>query len=371
MKLRVLVLYGGRSSEHEVSCLSARSVLAALNADRYDVLPVGITREGRWVLTDGHSVAPYGRALPEVSGDGTTVALVLGRKGPRLVHFDSDDHFEIVSEVDVAFPVLHGPYGEDGTIQGLFATLGVPYVGADVTASSVGIDKRAMKSAFKARGLPQVPYLPVSCERWQQDRDAMVDELEAALRYPLFTKPARQGSSIGITKVRDRKTLEAGLEESFEYGRVAIVEEGIEGVREIEVGVIGNSELEVTKPGEVVPTREFYDFEAKYLDAPELVIPADLPDDVTGRVRDLALQAYQAIGCRGMARVDLFLRPAGCDATAREEVCVNEINTIPGFTPNSMFPRLWQTQGVSYPELVDRLLGLALDAAHRGAHYAP
>ncbi|MDQ3931662.1 MAG: D-alanine--D-alanine ligase [Actinomycetota bacterium] len=374
MKLRVLVLYGGRSREHEVSCLSARSVLAALDCDRYDVLPVGITREGRWVLTEGHAETPPGRTLPEVSGDGTTVALVLTRKGPRLVHFDSDDRFEIVSEVDVAFPVLHGPYGEDGTIQGLFATLGVPYVGADVTASSVAIDKRAMKSAFKARGLPQVPYRPVRCERWSRERDSVVSELEGALYYPMFTKPARQGSSIGITKVWDRRALLDGLQQSFAYDRVAIVEAGIEGVREIEVGVIGNSEPEVTEPGEVVPTREFYDFEAKYLDAPELVIPADLPEDLTRRVRDLALEAYQAVGCRGMARVDLFLRLGGGGApygTGGEAVWVNEINTIPGFTPNSMFPRLWQAQGVSYPQLVDRLLELALDAAHQAARYAP
>lgn len=369
MKRCVLVLYGGRSSEHEVSCLSALSVLTAIDCDRYDVMAVGITREGRWVLNNGPLVASRGQALPEVSDDGTTVALVLARKGPRLLRFDSDDRFEVISEVDVAFPVLHGPYGEDGTVQGLLASVSVPYVGADVTASSVGIDKRAMKGAFKARGLPQVPYLAVPWERWQQERDAVVDELEGVLRYPMFTKPARQGSSIGITKVRDHKTLEAGLQASFDYDRVAIIEEGIEGVREIEVGVIGNSKLEVTAVGEVVPSREFYDFEAKYLDASELIVPADLPENVTSRVQDLALQAYQAIGCRGMARVDLFLRSAR--GARDEEVWVNEINTIPGFTPKSMFPLLWQAQGVSYTQLIDRLLDLAFDAAQRDGHYAP
>ncbi len=369
MKRRVLVLFGGRSSEHEVSCLSAQSVLAALDRDRYDVLPVGISRQGRWILTEGPFVASPDLALPEVGDEGPTVALILGRKGPSLVRFDEDDHFEIVSEVDMAFPVLHGPYGEDGTIQGLLASVGVPYVGADVTASSLGIDKRAMKNAFKARGLPQVPYLPLSLERWQQEHQAVMDEIEGALRYPMFTKPARQGSSIGIMKVRDRKMLEAGLQTSFVHDRVAIVEEGIEGVREIEVGVLGNAELELSPVGEVVSSREFYDFKAKYLDSSELVVPAHLPEDVTRRVQALAVQAYEAIGCRGMARVDLFLRPA--QNTPGAGLYLNEINTIPGFTPTSMFPRLWQAQGVSYAKLIDRLLILALDAARHEGHFAP
>ncbi|MFN2557342.1 MAG: D-alanine--D-alanine ligase family protein [Nitriliruptorales bacterium] len=368
MKRRVLVLFGGRSSEHEVSCLSAKAVLAALDCDRYDVIPVGITRDGRWALSDGQLAVPPGRALPQVDDEGPTAALILGRKGPRLVRFD-DDGCEVLSEVDVAFPVLHGPYGEDGTIQGLLASVGVPYVGADVTASSFGIDKRAMKNAFKARGLPQVPYVALARERWEQEHQAVLDEIEGTLSYPVFTKPARQGSSIGITKVRDRDALETGLQTSFDYDRVAIVEEGIEGVREIEVGVVGNSELELSPVGEVIPSREFYDFEAKYLDSPELVVPADLPDELTRRVQGLALEAYQAIGCRGMGRVDLFLPTAHLPQGG--DLYVNEINTIPGFTEKSMFPRLWQAQGVSYPQLLDRLLTLALDAARRDGHYAP
>jgi D-alanine-D-alanine ligase len=369
MKRRVLVLYGGRSSEHGVSCLSARSVLGAVDRDQYEVIPVGIDRAGRWVLTGGDIRPRPGRALPEVDADGPTVALVLGRKGTVLVRFDggedaAGERYEVLSPIDVAFPVLHGPHGEDGTVQGLLASVGVPYVGADVTASSLGIDKRAMKNAFKARGLPQIPYLPVHRERWEAERGALLDELEGALGYPLFSKPARQGSSIGINKVRDRHELEAGLQEAFEYDRVAIVEEGIEDVREIEVGVLGNAEIEVTAPGEIIPSHEFYDFEAKYLDASELLLPADVPDQLAADIDAVARQAYQAIGCRGMARIDFFARRDG-------ELFVNEINTIPGFTPSSMFPRLWEAEGVTYPELVRRLLDLALEAASADAHYAP
>ena len=363
MKRRILILYGGRSSEHEVSCLSARSVLGAIDRHRYEIVPVGITREGRWVHTDGVIRARPGRPLPEVLDEGPTVALVRGRSGANLVRFD-DASYEVIAEVDAAFPVLHGPYGEDGTVQGLLATVGVPYVGADVTASSIGIDKRAMKAAFAARGLPQVAYVPVQCERWDAGRDEVLDELESTLRYPVFTKPARQGSSIGITKCRDRNALVDGLVEAFSYDRVALVEEGIEDVREVEVGALGNSEVLITRPGEIVPSHEFYDFEAKYLDASELILPADLPPDVEERIDDIARRAYQAIGCRGMARIDFFVRRDGA-------VNLNEINTIPGFTPSSMFPQLWQAEGVSYPQLVDRLLDLAFEAARDDAHYAP
>lgn len=362
-RTRVLVLYGGRSSEHAVSCLSARSVLAAVNRDRYEVVPVGITRTGRWVLTDGEIRTRPGEALPEVEDEGPTVVLVRDRHGPVLVRL-AGDRREDLGEVQVCFPVLHGPYGEDGTVQGLLATVGVPYVGADVTSSSLGIDKRAMKNAFKARGLPLTPYLPVRRQRWEAERGGLLDEIEGALPYPVFTKPARQGSSIGITRATDRAGLVAGLEEAFTYDRVALVEQAVVDAREFEVGVIGNDVEEVTAAGEVVPSREFYDFQAKYLDVSELHVPADLPDSLAKQIDDLARQAYRAIGCRGMARIDFFL-----DRTDR--LVVNEINTIPGFTPNSMFPRLWEASGVGYPQLVDRLLDLALQAAETDAHYSP
>jgi D-alanine-D-alanine ligase len=351
---RVLLLYGGRSSEHEVSCLSARSVLEVIDRDRYEVLPVGITREGRWTLTDGRIETPAGRPLPEVVDEGDTVALVGGRKGPQLVRVDeARGGAELVGPIDVAFPVLHGPWGEDGTVQGMLATVGVPYVGAGVTASSIGIDKGAMKAAFAARGLPQGPYATVHRRRWVGGRDTIVADLEATLGYPWFVKPARQGSSIGIGKVHDPSEIDAAFAEAYRYDDVAVIEQGVDAPRELEVGVLGDDGLEVTAPGEIRPSHEFYDFEAKYLDESELVVPADVPAEVVTRIDELAREAYRAIGCRGMARIDFFLDAAG-------ELLVNEINTIPGFTPNSMFPRLWAAEGLSYPALVDRLLDLAL-----------
>jgi D-alanine-D-alanine ligase len=363
-KKRVLILYGGRSSEHQVSCLSARSVLSVIDRDRYEVLPVGITREGRWVLTDGRIEPPPGEALPHVADDGSTVSLVKSRRGPLLVRFDGDQYEELAL-VDVAFPVLHGPHGEDGTVQGFLATVGVPYVGADVTSSSVGIDKRAMKNAFTARHLPQIPYLAIRRERWDAERDAVLDELERTLTYPMFTKPARQGSSIGITKAHDRGELDKGLDAAFAYDRYTIVEEGVRQPRELEVGALGNEEVRITAPGEIVPSHEFYDFEAKYLDASELRIPADVDADVAARIGEIAREAYRAIGCRGMARIDFFL------SGETGELYINEINTIPGFTPASMFPQLWQGEGLTYPALVDRLLDLALEASQSETNFAP
>ena len=348
---RVVLLYGGRSSEHEVSCLSARSVLSVIDRDRYEVLPVGITRDGRWTATEGVIEAAPGGGLPEVGDDGETVALVGTRRGPHLVRVDEDDgYMASLGAVDVAFPVLHGPWGEDGTVQGMLATVGVPYVGADVTASSIGVDKAAMKAAFAARGLPQGGYLAVERTRWAREPEAVVHQLESVLPPPpWFTKPARQGSSIGIRKVASTSALGDALDEAYHYDRVAVVEEGLEAARELEVGVLGDRELAVTRPGEIVTSHEFYDFAAKYLDASELVIPADVPDRVGRRAMDLAREAYRAIGCRGMARVDFFL-------CAQDRLLVNEINTIPGFTPASMFPRLWASEGMDYRSLVDRLL---------------
>lgn len=353
---RVLVLYGGRSSEHEVSCLSARSVLAAVDRDRYEVVTVGITRDGRWTLTEGDIVTQPGDPLPTVTDDGPTVALVRGRKGTTLVRFDDEGGVTDLGGVDVCFPVLHGPFGEDGTVQGLLETMQVPYVGADVTASSVGIDKRAMKNVFKARGLPQVAYLPVRRARFAADPGAVVDEIEGALSYPLFTKPARQGSSIGIAKAVDAASLRAGITEALGFDEVVIVEEAVEDPRELEVGALGNDDVSITAPGEIKPSHEFYDFDAKYLDDSELIIPAEIPLALADRIDAIAREAYVGIGCRGLARIDFFLSGDG-------ELVLNEINTIPGFTPNSMYAKLWQAEGVDYPQLVDRLLSLALESA--------
>ncbi len=348
----VLILYGGRSSEHEVSCLSARSVLAALDRDRWDVVTVGITRDGRWTLTDGRIEAPAGRPLPEVDEAGPTVGLVGTRSGPRVVRVDEEaGTATVVARPAVAFPVLHGPFGEDGTVQGLLDSVGLPYVGADVTASSIGIDKAAMKAAFGAAGLPQGAYRTVERRAWEADPAAVRADLDG-LPLPWFSKPARQGSSIGIRKVTDPSQVPDALAEAFRYDEVAVVEQGLAAPRELEIGVLGHAPVEVTAPGEIRPSHEFYDFEAKYLDESELVVPADLPAAKIAEAKELAERAYRAIGCRGMARVDLFL--------SDDRLLVNEINTIPGFTPNSMFPRLWDAEGLGYSALIDRLLDDAL-----------
>ncbi len=365
MTTQVLLLFGGRSSEHEVSCLSARSVHAALRRDRYDVTCVGITKEGRWTLLDGAPEAPPGAPLPAVPDDGDTVVLVHGRKGPRLVRFDADDRLEVIGPVDVCFPVLHGPYGEDGTVQGLLASIGVPYVGADVASSAIGIDKRQMKHVFSARGLPQVPYLAFRRAEWEDDPAECVATVCSALDFPVFTKPARQGSSIGIRRCPTPESLVDGVEEAFGYDRVVIVEQGVTDVRELECGVLGNSVLDITRPGEAVHSgAELYDFEAKYLMPVELRCPADVPESVARTCVEYAREAYLAIGARGMARVDFFLLPDG-------EVLVNEINTIPGLTASSMFPPVWAAEGLAWEAVVDRLLALAVEAAAVEQHYAP
>lgn len=363
---RVVVLYGGRSSEHAISCLSARSVLEVIDRDRYDVLAVGITRDGRWTLTNGVIEPEAGQFLPEVSDRGPTVALVGTRRGPQLVQIgdmvDGDggrrargtpSATSSLGVVDVVFPLMHGPWGEDGTVQGLLATVGVPYVGADVTASSIGIDKGAMKASFAAHDLPQGGYRVVHRGRWRNAPEAVIEDLHAAFALPWFVKPTRQGSSIGISKVSAPDELAAAMDHAYEFDEQVVVEEGHEHARELEVGVLGHDTLTVTRPGEIVPSHEFYDFDAKYLQGSELRVPAEVTAEVAGQVDALARSAYHAIGCRGMARVDFFL-------TRENRLVVNEINTIPGFTPNSMFPRLWAAEGMDYPALVARLLGDAV-----------
>lgn len=347
-----VIVYGGRSSEHAISCLSARSVLQVIDRRRYAVSPIGVTRHGRWTLTDGHIDAAHG-GLPSVSDEGPTAAIVGTRRGPLLVELD-DEGERVASHglVDVAFSLMHGPWGEDGTVQGMLATVGVPYVGADVTASSIGIDKAAMKASFAAAGLPQTPYVGVHRQEWKGDPGAVTSRLRDALGLPWFVKPARQGSSIGISKVEAADALESAMAVALDYDDVAIVEQGAVGARELEVGVLGDTVVEVTVPGEIEPDGDFYDFDAKYLASSRLVIPAEASPAVVARIQELAEAAYRAIGCRGMARIDFFVLPD-------ESVLVNEINTIPGFTPTSMFPRLWEAEGITYPELVERLLASA------------
>lgn len=343
---RVLVMFGGRSHEHQISCLSAATVVAALREAGHEVVTLGITREGRFTASDVPK-APVGK-LPEVA-EGNTVALVAMREGVTLVTFDHDDQTIIERRIiDVVFPVLHGAGGEDGTIQGLCETLGVAYVGADVAASTLGVDKVAMKQQFARAGLPQVSFVPVTARQFTDEPDTVIDGIVAALNAPWFVKPAGEGSSFGINRVTQKLDLGEALAAAFRYGSKVIVEEGLTGARELEVGVIGSDEIHVTTPGEIVSAHTFYDFDAKYVTASTLVVPAEIAQSVAKELRALAKVAYRAIGCRGLARIDFFLDGP--------RLLVNEINTIPGFTSQSMFPLLWAHEGLSFEEVVDRLV---------------
>jgi D-alanine-D-alanine ligase len=341
-RTRLAILYGGRSAEHQVSVVSARSVMEALDPDRFEVVPIAITRAGAWLLPDRSplELTASDGAHPEVEAAGTELA-VRPEQG--------------VGGVDVVFPILHGPFGEDGTVQGLFELADLPYVGSGVLASALAMDKAMAKVVLAQAGLPQAPYLVVPERDWRADPDRVAAEVEGRLAYPVFTKPARLGSSIGISKVKIPDGLAAGLADAFAHDTKALVEQGVVA-RELECGVLGNDAPEASVVGEVVPGHEFYDFEAKYLDESlKLEIPAPVPGAVRDRVRELSLRAFQALDCEGFARVDFFYE----EATGR--VLLNEVNTIPGFTPKSMFPMLWGASGLSYPDLVARLVDLAVE----------
>jgi D-alanine-D-alanine ligase len=341
-RTRLAILYGGRSAEHQVSVVSARSVMEALDPDRFEVVPIAITRAGAWLLPDRSplELTASDGALPEVEAAGTELA-VRPEQG--------------VGGVDVVFPILHGPFGEDGTVQGLFELADLPYVGSGVLASALAMDKAMAKVVLAQAGLPQAPYLVVPERDWRADPDRVAAEVEGRLAYPVFTKPARLGSSIGISKVKIPDGLAAGLADAFAHDTKALVEQGVVA-RELECGVLGNDAPEASVVGEVIPGHEFYDFEAKYLDESlKLEIPAPVPGAVRDRVRELSLRAFQALDCEGFARVDFFYE----EATGR--VLLNEVNTIPGFTPKSMFPMLWGASGLSYPDLVARLVDLAVE----------
>jgi D-alanine-D-alanine ligase len=350
---RVAVLFGGRSAEHEISCISARSVIDALDPDRAEAVPIGIGRDGRWYLLPSPPALPSetGR-MPEVTDDGgTAVELAGGAEARELVAADGSR-----APIDVVFPVLHGPFGEDGTVQGMLELAGVPYVGAGVLASALGMDKDAQKRLFLQAGLPVGPFETVHETEWRDDPRA-VEASADAIGFPVFTKPTTLGSSVGVSKVRSAGELSAGLDEAFRYARTAIVEAAAEGAREIECAVLGNDDPVASVAGEIVPEgHDFYDYDAKYLDehGARLVIPADLRAAVLEEVQRLAVAAFRTIRCAGMARVDFFL-------FGEDELWVNEINTIPGFTSISMYPKLWEASGLSYRDLVDRLLDLAVE----------
>jgi D-alanine-D-alanine ligase len=371
-RLRIGVLYGGRSGEHEVSLASAAAVFANLDRARYEPVPIRIEKDGRWALADR---APTSVSAAEVIEQARLEAARPARSG-REVHLVARPSAETILSIDrrsgeraeegaavvtglnldAIFPVLHGPYGEDGTIQGLLELANVPYVGAGVLASAVGMDKALMKVVFAAAGLPVCPYRVVLRHQWEKRRDGLAADVEAALGYPVFVKPANLGSSVGISKAKTRAELAAAVDLAGEFDRKIVIEAAVPDAREIECAVLGNDVPEASVPGEVIPSREFYDYEAKYLDdGSKTVIPAGLEADVAATVQRLSIAAFQAIDCAGMARVDFLL------SRADGAIFVNEVNTIPGFTTISMYSKLWGATGVPYPALLDRLIALALE----------
>ncbi|HZD80972.1 MAG TPA: D-alanine--D-alanine ligase family protein [Actinomycetota bacterium] len=356
MRRRVAIVFGGRSAEHEISCISARSVMDALDPDRYEIVPIGVTKDGRWQLVPGGPPAlpaDPATALPQV-GDASGPEVSLDQEpGARALVAEDGSR----TPIDVVFPVMHGPYGEDGSIQGFLEMAGVPYVGAGVLGSAVGMDKAVQKVLFREAGIPVVEHEVVREREWQEDREA-VGARAGHLGYPMFVKPAALGSSVGIRKIHGVQELSSAVDEAFRYGRKVVLERSVEGAREIEVAVLGNDDPVASVAGEIVPAggHEFYDYEAKYVDehGANLLVPAELPPGALDEVQRLAIAGFRAVECSGMARVDFFLLSDG-------SLLLNEINTIPGFTRISMYPKLWEASGLAYPALIDRLVELALE----------
>lgn len=368
-RIRIGVVFGGQSGEHEVSLVSARAVLAGLDPSRYDVVPIGIHKNGQWVA--GGDVlatleAASNTALLPGGGQHVQMPTVPAQTtaSPHIMLRGDGEIRTQIRDLDVVFPVLHGPMGEDGTIQGLLDLAGIPYVGCGVLASAVGMDKAMMKAAFNAAGLPVVPWRLVQSYQYQRHPDAVIAMLEHDLAYPMFVKPANMGSSVGISKAKTRAMLYEAITTASRYDRRIVVEQGVVA-REIEISVLGNEEPIASLPGEIIPANEWYDYEAKYLnDATQIIIPASLSAPQTATVQQLALRAFQALDCAGLARVDFLY-----DATA-DTFYLSEVNTMPGFTPMSMYAKMWQASGVSYGELLDRLVAFALARGVRGQESA-
>ncbi|AOT05005.1 D-alanine--D-alanine ligase family protein [Arthrobacter sp. U41] len=357
---RVAVLFGGRSSEHAVSCVTAAGVLGAIDQTKYEVIPIGIAKTGQWVLASGdtHDWSLSASSLPEVASSARTVALAEIGGEHQLIVASPNEIPQELGAVDVVFPLLHGPFGEDGTIQGFLELSDTRYVGAGVLASAVGMDKHFMKVVFEAAGLHVGPYIAVTDRQWRNDPETVRKRVDK-LGFPVFVKPARAGSSMGISKVDSLEGLDAAIEAAREHDPKLVIEAGIVG-REIECAVLegrGTDAPRTSMPGEISVAgggHEFYDFNAKYVDdAADLSCPADLPDEAITRVRELAAVAFDAVGAEGLSRVDFFYTPDG-------ELIINEINTMPGFTPKSMYPQMWKASGLGYAELIDELIYLAL-----------
>jgi len=382
--IRVGILFGGRSGEHEVSLLSAASVFNAIDKDKYEVVPIGITKEGRWVTAADAERLLHGKFearkhLRAGDPDATPGAAVLARGESVVVPPEPQRHGSIAPfetdasshaltrraadraiDVDVIFPVLHGTFGEDGTIQGLLELADMPYVGAGVLGSAAGMDKDIMKALFRAAGLPMVKHVTLLRSEWEADSKKVQKLVESKLKYPVFVKPANLGSSVGISKAHDRKQLGPAIAEAAKFDRKIVIEQGVGGrkqkAREIECSVLGNDKPEASLPGEIVPSTEFYDYNAKYLEeGSQLIIPAKLSKAETKEVQRLAVGAFKAVDCSGLARVDFLMEPN------TRRIYLNEINTMPGFTSISMYPKLWAASGVSYPDLIGRLIQLGLE----------
>ena len=379
-KLRVGILFGGRSGEHEISLLSAASVFKAIDKDKYEVVPVGITKEGRWVTSADAERLLSGQPLHEerhlragdpeatpgaaVLQNGEAVVVPPEPQGAGMQPFQTDALARRASDrainVDVIFPVLHGTFGEDGTVQGLLELADLAYVGAGVLGSAAGMDKDIMKSLFRAAGLPIVRHVTVLRSQWEANPKKVQKLVESKLRYPVFVKPANLGSSVGISKAHDRKELGPAIDEAAKFDRKIVIEEGVGGkknkAREIECAVLGNDSPEASVPGEIVPSAEFYDYEAKYVDeGSQLIIPAKLTKSETKKVQELAVAAFRAVDCSGLGRIDFLMDPKS------RKIYLNEINTMPGFTSISMYPKLWAASGVPYPKLIERLIQLGIE----------
>jgi len=360
-KIRIGVVFGGQSSEHEVSLASARSVIRAMDPEKYEVVPIGITRTGAWLtggdpmglLRSGVDAADLPRLGSMLAPDPT------GEASAEIVQFAGGAGEELSAHLggrlDIIFPVLHGPMGEDGTIQGFLEFSGIPYVGSGVLGSAVSMDKGVMKDVFRARGLPVPAYLLVTRKQWEISPQEVLVEAERLLTYPMFAKPANMGSSVGVSKIHDASEFVSALDLAARYDRRLLIEQGMDA-RECECAVLGNDRAQASVVGEIVPGNEFYDYRAKYVDDNSAaIIPADIPDSLAQQIRHLAVEAFKAVDAAGMARVDFFV------ARDLSTAWLNEINTIPGFTRISMYPKLWEASGLPYPALIDRLVELALE----------
>lgn len=356
-KLKIGILFGGKSGEHEVSFCSASSIIGAINPEKYEVIPIGITKEGYWLSPEASRQALL---TGRVEGKETVCWESRTDKHQFIIvdHQDSNLSCSFLEKLDVIFPVLHGPYGEDGTIQGLLELMNIPYVGSGVTASSLAMDKELMKKIFLQEGLPQTRWLMVKRKRWKNEPESVLAEIEKKMHYPLFVKPTNLGSSVGVSKVKKREELATALDKAALYDRKVLIEEGIENIIEVECSVLGNDEPEVSIIGEIKPAGEYYDYDAKYMDEnTQLIIPAGIPDKVVQQIQRISKLAFLAIDAAGFARVDFFVQKR----KKSYWIYLNEINTIPGFTRVSMYPKLWEKSGIGFSELIDKLIQLGLE----------